>query len=109
MPERPKTSLKRCALKNNYGFFGNYACTTFVALVMAKNVEKTSKTGRNGSSAAANGPSAAANGPSAAANGPFSGRKWSLNGPQTVAQRAADALLFAGRFRKSARIDVLMA
>ena len=97
MPERPETPLKRCALKDHSEFLGDYACTTFVALVMAKHFEKTYKTGRNGSSAAANGPSAAANGPSAAANGPspaatapaaaangpFTDPKRLVNGPQT--------------------------
>ncbi len=37
MPERPGTPLKRCALKLHSEFLGNYVCTTFVALVVAKN------------------------------------------------------------------------
>ena len=102
MPERPGTPLKRCALKNKSGFLGNYACTTFVALVLAQNVENTSKSGRKWSFSSRKWSFSSR-------KRSFSSRKWSLNGPQTVAQRAADALLFAGRFRKSARIDVLMA
>ncbi len=41
MPERPGTPLKICALKINSEFLGDYVCTTFVALAVAKNVENT--------------------------------------------------------------------